>query len=455
MDIDNSIPASASSLFQSTQDSNPVRGRQKDVEYIKIDRFLQHENNEWQQKVAENFPYRLARLVHHNYSKTKRWYVIFYAWDVSKGKMVRTRVFNGLNDGMTTPAERIQTGNSFVAQINSQLRAGKKLGTDKVAKSTIVNPLKLTLIGAIEYVQNEKSLNGNRAGYVKTFATLKTNLEDWIKFQGEFDFNLKEFTERDALNFFTYLRDQKNIANKTINNYIDNLGIVFKFIEKQYETVWKKDPLRNIVKLPTISRKHAAFNDDQVKLIVNSIQARAKSIVKHRGPGYTQLELFISFIYYLLARPNEIMMMQVRDIHLSQNRAFVGGDISKNKSDEYVEIAPRLAEMIKHSGIMDYAPEFYIFGRKGVPSAERPNKNYFWIKHKKILTSTGLLKINPNFSLYSYKHSGAISLYKATKDIKLVQRQCRHKTLEQTNVYLRDLDLLSDYDQLKNYRGAL
>lgn len=131
------------------------------------------------------------------------------------------------------------------------------------------------------------------------------------------------------------------------------------------------------------------------------------------------------------------------------------GEISKNKIEDFVEIAPQLESIISKSGILNYPPTHFIFSKAGIPGTTKLHDNFFWDKHKRVLKATGLLDVNKNFSLYSYKHSGAISLYKATKDIKLVQRQCRHHTLEQTNTYLRDLGLLSDYDQLKGYKGAV
>lgn len=75
---------------------------------------------------------------------------------------------------------------------------------------------------------------------------------------------------------------------------------------------------------------------------------------------------------------------------------------------------------------------------------------YFYNRNVKVFKALGLDKASVRYSMYSYEHSGVISLYKATKDIKLVQSQCRHhNSLDQTNKYLRDLGLLSDYDGLE------
>ena len=52
------------------------------------------------------------------------------------------------------------------------------------------------------------------------------------------------------------------------------------------------------------------------------------------------------------------------------------------------------------------------------------------------------------YTIYGYKHTGAISLYRKTKDIKKVEQHCRHSTIQQTNQYLRDLGVLAEDEEL-------
>lgn len=89
-------------------------------------------------------------------------------------------------------------------------------------------------------------------------------------------------------------------------------------------------------------------------------------------------------------------------------------------------------------------------GIAGKPGNVPCGLDYFYEKNTLVLKALNIT--GRAYSLYSYKHSGVISLYKACKDIKLVQRVCRHQTLEQTNTYLRDLGLLSDYDMLEFWK---
>jgi integrase len=65
-----------------------------------------------------------------------------------------------------------------------------------------------------------------------------------------------------------------------------------------------------------------------------------------------------------------------------------------------------------------------------------------------------LYKVNPNFTPYGIKHTGAIGLYLATKDPAVVQSQCRHQKLETTLKYLRDLGIFIDFTQINKWNAV-
>lgn len=398
----------------------------------------------WQQTVAKKFKY--ARLVHHDYDLKKRWYVLYYAWNVATEKLERVRLFEPLNR-IKKLNERIHTGEQMVRIINGKLDAGKVLGKDQINRASTDSPTKLTLLNAIEWVKEQKQADGHRKSYYRTFSTLKNTLEKWLNHNAQPDFPLKQFNEQDARNFFNYLRDEQKRSNKTINNAIDNLGIAFNYLQKDKE-IWKRNPIQTITTLPVISQKHAAYSDKQIATV-------KKKIAEYKTPRAKQLQLFINFIYYLFIRPNEAVQLRVQNIDLKENRLMIKGRTSKTKFDEYVELPLPVRKAIIDAKLMKYPGEYFVFGLPGVPDSKGLTVQTFWKLHRKILNKTELAKLDSQFTLYSYKHSGVISLYKLTKDIKRIQRQCRHKTLEQTNTYLRDLGLLTEYDQLKGWQGAV
>jgi integrase len=395
----------------------------------------------WQYTVADK-KYRPAKLVHHNYDLSKRWYVVFYAWDVSREAIRRRRLFDPINRKKTV-TQRILAAEDIIRQVNYELRSGKVLGKDSGGNSFKRKVLKLSLVEAIEFVKEQKKLDNHRPQYVENYRRLKNNLEAWLEYEQRTDFLLRKFDEDDAISFFKWLQSTRKIGNKTHNNYRADFSVAINYLLNINDLLFRKNPLSCIRPLPTLSRKHGAYSDLQMSAIVK----------KSKELELDQVLLFVRHIYYTLIRPSELLFLKVQDYELDQDRIKVRAVISKNRRDEYVGVAPQLKKFILQSGILDSPPGHFVFGM-GAPNEKGASLSYFYRRNQTILKALSFDKLEAKHDLYSYKHSGAISLYKATKDIKLVQAQCRHTSLDQTNNYLRDLGLLSDYDGLKDWDGA-
>ncbi len=385
------------------------------------------------------YPYKLARLMHHNYNLRKRWYVIFYAWDVSKEKLCRVRMFEPINRKKTVK-DRMDVARDVITAVNDDLLAGKCLGKE-IIDTSAHNLRTLTITQALDYVEQQKKLNRLRKGSLKRYRTFKELFRIYFEFNNVQEYTLKAITPDVMGDFFHWLQTERKIGNKTFNNYRGDLNTFFRWIIKKDPRAMKANPMEGIDKLKTVATKHAAFNDEQLAAIKN------KCVEK----GFDHLLLFIQFMYYTLARPIEIREFRVSFIDLKANRIFIPGTISKNGKDEYVPLAPPLRKAIADSGVMALPGDYRIFGYGGRSGPEPCGIDFFYEKNSKVLKELNIT--GRAYSLYSYKHSGAIALYlESGKDIKLVQRVCRHQTLEQTNIYLRDLGLLSDYESLEFWK---
>lgn len=422
--------------------STPPRATEKTAKKAEKGAFLAIQSADWQQEVAHEGKkkYTLAKLVHHDFNIKKLWWITFYAFDVSKGKKIRKRLSGSLNDEKNLN-KRIALGEQMVRYINSELRQGKQLGTD-VAERSSVTFGRMLLTDLVNWVMAEKKNKGFSDEYYRKFMAINTNLTKWYA-HGCFEPLLaKEFTYKEADEFFDYLKSVRKLSNKTINNYRNDLGTIFNYIEKKKPGTFKGNPVFHIEQLPTYTKKHAAYSDAQLK-----------QILAHAKKRDDQFLLFIQFIYYTLGRPKELRQLKIGDIDLHENRIIFRAEISKNHRDEFVSIAPALAESIKQNNLLSMDRSYYVFGREHKPGKWPIGRHYFGDTNTEVLEA---LKLDDKqYTLYGYKHSGAVALYRATKDIKLVQFQCRHTSSTQTDIYLRDLGEMTNYNGLQNFKGSL
>lgn len=124
-------------------------------------------------------------------------------------------------------------------------------------------------------------------------------------------------------------------------------------------------------------------------------------------------------------------MLQVK--HILKKTIIVPGDIAKNNTTEHVRIPKGLESLIEKYKIRSFPPNFYIFSKSGEPGPKPVGNKYMYMHNRKVLELASLN--DQDYDLYGWKHTGVIALYQATKDIKLVQAQCRHKDINTTDKY--------------------
>jgi integrase len=231
----------------------------------------------------------------------------------------------------------------------------------------------------------------------------------------------------------TYLIDS-GLSNKSVNNYVSMLGTIMN--EAIEEELISNNALAQIKSLPIQKGKHYPFTQNQLANIIRTLQ--------QEDP---QTALFVSFIFYLLARPNkEIRLLKIGDIMESSIR--IRSEHMKTRRGRFVAIPNHLQELIDYYKLCSYEPDLYIFGQSNAPGAVPRGKTYFYRRNIKVLKS--LNYTDKEYDLYSYKHSGVIALVMAGIDVEFIRAQCGHSNLSQTSRYLKDIGAIRGNEELVN-----
>lgn len=400
------------------------------------------------------YPYRKARVV----QSDGTWYILFYAWDKTKRELVRKRVAkNELTDCPSNQRQSI--ARKYIDDINYLLHhdavVERKAPASTLSDSDLgVDFTHFTFIDAINYAMaHKRDVAGVKKSTTDEYISTRTTVEDFYANKKiPLTYKLKHVNKVFVEAYLDYMKTVRKSSNKTYNCRVAILHSTCQVILKKDPTVFKKsiNPFANITFLKTETRKHAAYTDEQMKLFAEAMTKK----------GEPHVLLFMQFMFYTLARPEELRHLKVGHIRIEERRILFLSQSAKTSIEQYVGINDRFAEIIINSRILEFPQSNYVFCNPGTraihcPGERQVSVSYFYKRVKKYILSLGLKKINPNYTMYSFKHSGAISLYKATKDIKLLQQQCRHQTIDQTNTYLRDIGLFSDFDKLNTWNGPL
>lgn len=104
-----------------------------------------------------------------------------------------------------------------------------------------------------------------------------------------------------------------------------------------------------------------------------------------------------------------------------------------------VRIPNQLLKILLERKIHTYPQNYFLFGKEGKPGAKLCGINHFSRKHLDILRKMGY---STDYSLYSWKHIGVVSAVLAGINLKELQLQLRHHSLDQVQEYLKHLEVM-------------
>lgn len=149
-----------------------------------------------------------------------------------------------------------------------------------------------------------------------------------------------------------------------------------------------------------------------------------------------QLWLMIQFLFFCYIRPKELRFMKLKYINFHNLTITIPSHISKNGKTQTVQMPRVLYNQIIELQWQNMDEELYWFSTFRVPGVKHVSKNYFWNHFNNIREE---LNIPQGYWLYYWKHTGAIRFKKRGGDVRELQTQLRHHSLEEVQKYLEAL----------------
>ncbi len=232
----------------------------------------------------------------------------------------------------------------------------------------------------------------------------------------------EKITKAEIKAFLQHARTISGWNNNTYNNNLTTVKTVFNWMVK--EDMLIKNPAIGIDMLPVNISRNTYYDEKTAKAIKKAMNGR-------------YISQFCEFIYYTGIRPkSEARLLKVENILLDRKLIYVPGEVSKNRTGDYVPMCDELFTLLRGMNLDKYPGHYYLWSISEHP-AERPaSSNHFASLYKPYKDK---LKLGAEYSIYSWKHSRAIDLANAGANPYEIMKLFRHSSLEQTLIYLRGL----------------
>lgn len=367
------------------------------------------------------------------------WYVEYRFFNPRKNKMERRRIYKGLTD-KTPVAERKKRAAEIIDFYSEKLRRGwlplketvnmddspEMAETISCISGQVFHFSKLAAPFMARYAH---SLNS-------TYENYKTKINVFNRFLQTMNLenvDVRFLEKKDFEEFFKYLFRERNCGPTTVNLYLLLLRMMFEEFRK--DGYLAKNPLSNFRYYKERQSQPKAFSPDMI--------IKLKMYMEKYNP---QLWLISEFIFYCFIRPKELRLLQVKHIDMDAGIIHIPASISKNRRTQTVIIPDSFLLELLRKQINIYDGDDYIITLQGTPGPAPVSKNYMGNHFRKVRKA---LKLTDDYKLYSWKHTGAIEAVKAGINLRDLQNQLRHHSLNEVQGYIKQL-MGEDSKDLRN-----
>ena len=332
--------------------------------------------------------------------KQNKFTVLFYL----NGK--RYRVSNGKKFGLDLHPnkaaihDRLGIANELLFKIHKALLNGW-------GQQTSLN------VSFLEALQNHSFCKDVKETYKEAVNRTLNRLESFLKNSSIGQINVKHITTKHCIIFL----HSKQFTSNSFNTERKHLS---SFFNKLFKTENISNPVESIPVMKVKPTLHKPFKD--VNLLLEDIKSFNENLF-----------LCCLLTYGCLLRPHqEIRNLKWGDFSEDMKHISLSGKRNKSGRNRIVPLNPYILQYLHKGEDTDN-----IF-----TGSEKPfNKDYFktlWSRYK--AQSNVLEDLQ---TLYSFRHSGAIEIYKRTGSLTILQQAMGHASLAVTLGYLRGLEIPS------------
>jgi integrase len=278
----------------------------------------------------------------------------------------------------------------------------------------------------VNHYRQEKLLRDydKKGETLRTYDSRYRVFGNWLIGQGLDKLDISVIDHAVILQYFNYLRTERNHCTHTYKSYQQLLKALFDYVLKQGGI--HENPVHDIPD----NRQVRDMGAERIE------KDDLTSIMQVVDEKYPQLGLANRFMYYCGMRPGyEIRLLKVGDVDLERGFVRVSAEISKTDRDRKIAIPDVFKTYlidVWHLHVFD--KDLYVFGRTGMPGKEALGKNTLRNRFNQVRDQLHLPRY---YKFYSFKHTGAVTLAEQGEVLINIRDHLGHTSVSTTEVYLK------------------
>ena len=285
----------------------------------------------------------------------------------------------------------------------------------------------------LDYLIVEKGLSDN------TKDSYKFDLLDFSKYLEKNEINnIKSLSEKDIINYLSYLKDDKKLKARSIERHITTLRMLYKYLIKN--EILENDITLNIDNLKLGRHLPDVLTIDEVNDLLD---------IKINTIYDIRTKAMLEIMYSSGLRVSELVNLELSDIDMfndtilingkgSKERIVPIGEYSKKYLKDYLEIRN---ELIKRK---NGNPNKLFLNNHGIPIT----RNGFNYLLNNILKEKGIEK---NVTPHTLRHSFATHMLDNGADLRSIQELLGHSDIVTTRIYTH-VSKKQIHDKYKEYQ---
>lgn len=354
-----------------------------------------------------------------NEDKAAGVHIVYAVYDHRSSKYVRYRIkLNRYRQSYKRKNDFLKFAEGIANQINVKLAGGwTPLGETRNAR--FYTPFGDVIDAYLKDRQGEV----RHATYL-SYSSAGKVMKDWVeaKLSG---CQIIDFNRVHALEFMQYLRDERNVSNRTYNNYLKLARLFFEWsVQHCY---CKEDPFKTI----------KARKKEVKKRVVISQEVRT-GILKYLNDKDPAFLIFLELVFFALMRPMEIRRCRISQLHLDDHYIHIPADQAKCWADRNAPLSDELIARIRtYLNMYAHTREDYLFSSYFRPGSSQIGKKAIWKRWEKVRKA---LELDENQTIYSLRDSGIVDMLHSGVDDLDVMHAAGHHDLSITSVYANHVD---------------